>query len=162
MIESWVEIQVSDNSGNSIRHMGGLNDAGEIEQSPVIFKADGFDRKGELIDRHNLWDLVGVSYKRALYPGATDTVALQIQCPSMARLRLSGETQEPGRRDEAFAFTAPARGDAAQLRVQARLWYRKANPAFLDRIYGADRKIRSPITEISTATATIRIIDNEL
>ena len=39
----------------------------------MVFRADGFDRQGELIDRHNLWDLVGASYKRAMYSGMTDT-----------------------------------------------------------------------------------------
>jgi hypothetical protein len=128
-----------------------------VSETPVIFKADGFDRKGELIDRHNLWDLVGASYKRALYPGVTDTVTVGFQCPSMARSRLSGPDQEPGQRTDRFSFAAPATG-MQQLTIEATLWYRKANPDFLDRIYGVEKKVRSPLTAISTATASIRVV----
>ncbi len=157
MIESWVELRVSDSEGNTIHHVGGRDEKGSVQQPPVMFKADGFDRKGELIDRHNLWDMVGASYKRALYPGVTDTVAVRFQCPSMARGRLATGDQEPGRRSEGFSFQAPAKIEGAQLHIVATLWYRKANPEFLDRIYGADKGVRSPLTDISHAAASIRI-----
>ncbi len=162
MIESWVELRVSDSGGNTIHHVGGLDEKGSVQQPPVMFKADGFDRKGELIDRHNLWDMVGASYKRVLYPGVTDTVAVRFQCPSMARGRLATGDQEPGRRSEGFAFQAPAKVEGEQLRIAATLWYRKANPEFLDRIYGADKGLRSPLTDISHATASIRIAKEQV
>jgi hypothetical protein len=157
MIESWVELQVTDDGGNPVYHAGALDERESVSEAPVIYKADGFDRKGDLIDRHNLWDLVGASYKRALYPGVTDTVTAGFQCPSMARGRLSGPGQEPGQRTDHFTFAAPAAG-MQQLTVKATLWYRKANPDFLDRIYGAQKKVRSPLTAISTATASIRVV----
>lgn len=157
MIESWVELQVTNGNGKPVYHVGALDNRDGVSETPVIFKADGFDRKGELIDRHNLWDLVGASYKRALYPGVTDTVTVGFQCPSMARSRLSGTDQEPGQRTDRFSFAAPTNG-MQQLTVKATLWYRKANPDFLDRIYGAEKKVRSPVTAISTATASIRVV----
>ena len=160
MIESWVELRVSDEHDHVVYHAGGLDDGDRVMQPPVIFKADGFDRQGALIDRHNLWDLVGASYKRALYPGATDSVAIGFQCPSMARGRVSADGQEPGTRTDRFSFTVPAASDAPLLNVQATLWYRKANPAFLDRIYGAEKQVRSPVTAISSAAAVIRVARN--
>ena len=43
------------------------------------------------------------------------------------------------------------------LTAHAKLWYRKANPDFLDRVYGHDPVVRSPVTEMSQATAVISI-----
>ena len=158
MIESWIELTVVDEQGNIVHHSGGVDEAtDQVVNSQVLFKADGFDRKGELIDRHNLWDLVGASYKRSLYPGVTDSFEAELVCPSMARGRLDIDTREaPGTRVDEFAVTAAEPGT---LKVRAVLWYRKANPEFLDRVYGAEQDIRSPVTAISEAEATIRVQD---
>ena len=68
MIESWIEVKVTDDSGVVLYHSGELGDDGRVMDSQIWYKADGFDRRGGLIDRHNLWDLVGASYKRSLTP----------------------------------------------------------------------------------------------
>ena len=160
MIESWVELEVTDSKGNVVYRTGNVDsETDEITDSQVIFKADGFDRKGELIDRHNLWDLVGASYKRSMYPGVTDTFEETLQCPSMARGRITDNAREstPGNRSDDFAFEAA--GDD-ELTVRATLWYRKANPAFLDRVYGTESDVRSPIFKVSETFATIAV-ENE-
>ncbi len=156
MIESWVELEVEDSRGRVVYSSGHLDDDQRVISSPVSFRADGFDRRGEAIDRHNLWDLVGASYKRALYPGATDTVETKLQCPSMARGRVvpEGDTETPGRRAEVHSVQAP---QTEQLKVVANLWYRKANPEFLDRVYGAETATRSPLTRIAEAVAYIKV-----
>ena len=38
-----------------------------------MFKAEPVDQYGNLIDRHNLWEMVGVRYRRSLFPGFSDT-----------------------------------------------------------------------------------------
>lgn len=168
MIESWVELRVEDADGRLVYHAGGLDEAGLVVGTPAWFKADGYDREGALIDRHNLWDLVGASYKRALYPGMNDSVMLRFQCPSMARGRLRdpADRERPGRRSEDFqlemldkATMEPIRGP---LSVEATLWYRKANPEFLDRVYGADAGVRSPLTAITEARAEIAVLQAPL
>ncbi len=160
MIESWVELQVTDSDGRLVHHAGAQDEQDNVPEAPVIFKADGFDRQGELIDRHNLWDLVGASYKRVLYPGATDSVTVSFQCPSMARGRVSGKEHGPGRRSDRFSFAVPETADGQQLTVKAILWYRKANPMFLDRIYGEEKRVRAPVTAISSAVATIKVVQD--
>ncbi|MHC5114065.1 MAG: multiheme c-type cytochrome [Planctomycetota bacterium] len=163
MIESWIELKVVSDAGDVLYHSGQLDEDGYIDDTQVWFKADGFDRKGELIDRHNLWDLVGASYKRALYPGVTDTVRVEFQCPSMARKRVAAadERVAPGQRVEDFELPLPAAGAAGELTVTAVLWYRKANPEFLDRVYGAESGVRSPVTEMSRAEFTIEVLPDE-
>ena len=89
MIESWVEVVVTDSSGAEVFRAGGLDDDAGISAAPVVFRSDGYDREGLPIDRHNLWDLVGVDYKRVLYPGMSDTMEVSFQCPSLARGRVA-------------------------------------------------------------------------
>ncbi len=160
MIESWVELKVSDPQGRVLYHVGRLDESGRVSDPPLIYKADGFDRKGELIDRHNLWDLVGASYKRALYPGMTDTAQVRLHCPSLERGRVADADQEPGagRREEQFRFAVPALSGAGELVVEAILWYRKANPDFLERVYGVESGVRSPATPMTRAQARIRVL----
>jgi len=156
MIDSWVELTVTDASGVVVFQTGALDEDDRIQESPVEFRADGFDRRGELIDRHNLWDLVGASYKRSMFPGVTDTVEVTFQCPSMARKRVRDEERvAPGVRIDEFSFGAPV--VVGDLTVTARLLYRKANPMFLDRVYGITSDVRSPVTEMSRESATIRL-----
>jgi cytochrome c554/c'-like protein len=163
MIESWVELTVTDAAGREVFHTGGLDEDARVDESPVVFRADGYDREGELIDRHNLWDLVGASYKRVIYPGMSDTVQITFQCPSLARGRVSPRderTGAPGQRTDVFALAAPAE-IVGPLTVSATLWYRKANPDFLDRVYGYEAGVRAPATAVSEATATIAVLEAE-
>ncbi|MEZ6080562.1 MAG: hypothetical protein R3C56_34285 [Pirellulaceae bacterium] len=163
MIESWIELLVTDANGKAIYHTGAVNTDGTVDRSQVWFKADGFDRQGELIDRHNLWDLVGASYKRSLFPGVTDNVKVELQCPSMARGRViaaGDEKLSPGQRVEDFSIPTANIVAGDELKVEAILHYRKANPEFLNRIYGAENEVRSPITEMARETVRIRIEDD--
>ena len=161
MIESWVELKVVSPDGTVLHHSGAIDDSGYVSDATAIFKSDGFDRQGKLIDRHNLWDLVGASYKRSLFPGVTDAVEFEFRCPSMARGRLSTDQKAlPGSRGDEFSIPIPLEVAGQELRVTATLWYRKANPEFLDRVYGAETKMRSPVTPMSHAAATVKVIDD--
>lgn len=160
MIESWVELIVTDESGRKVYHSGYLDENDHVVQPLAWFKADGFDRESKPIDRHNLWDLVGAAYKRSLYPGVTDMEQVQFVCPSMARPRVLADGDRPGdgQRIDRFEFPAPGEPESHRLTITAIVWYRKANPRFLDRVYGIEAGMRSPITEIARATATVEVL----
>lgn len=153
MIESWLELSVSDSGGEILYHAGILDNGDNVLDSPLIFKSDGFDRKGDLIDRHNLWDLVGAKYKRSMFPGFTDTVHVNVFCPDNA---LSETTRSP-QRSGSFEIPISNQIQPGSITVKAMLWYRKANAAFLKRIYGIDTELRAPITELSKTEAKIQI-----
>jgi hypothetical protein len=158
MIESWVELIVTDGEDRVIYHAGRLDPGGRADDPPVIFKAEGFDRRGDLIDRHNLWDLVGAKYKRSLFPGFTDAVHLDLACPILGA---TIETGSAGSRVAGFEVPAGEAGMENTLHIEAILWYRKANPEFLDRVYGRESGIRSPVTDISRAEASVRLVNAE-
>lgn len=132
MIQSWLEVTVSDEKGNEIYKGGYLDDKGYVKGLPVIYRADGFDRKGEIINRHNLWDLVGASYKRTLYPGMSDNIKVPFMIPESLK---SGQ----------------------KLMVNVKLQYRKANPEFLDQIYPGE-EVRTPITTIAEVNKILTVI----
>ena len=171
MIESWLEVIVTDSQGHVLHHSGGLDARDAVTDPLVWFKADAFDREGELIDRHNLWDLVGKSYQRSLYPGVTDQVEVPVECPSVARRRLASsdgdgveiKRTEEGldQRIETFAISMPSdddNGAVDQVHIEAVLWYRKANPDFLDTMYGEAARMRSPITEMTRVETVIPVV----
>lgn len=171
MIESWVELRVEDERGRLLHHSGGRDERDAVLNSVAWFKADGFDREGGLIDRHNLWDLVGKSYSRSLYPGMTDMVEIPVECQAITLQRAAlglgsgtviADPRSPtAQRIDEFEF-AVGNDDTWQavgaLRVDAILWYRKANPDFLDRVYGVEAAMRAPLTEINRAHAAIRVL----
>lgn len=175
MIESWLEIRVHDDRGRELYRSGQLDDSGVVQDPVVWLKADAFDREGAPIDRHNLWDLVGKSYSRTLYPGMTDRVELPLECPSITLRRLAEQqlmdidaTTDPSavqidrdgqRRIETVAFDLP-QSSPGTLEIEAILWYRKVNPEFMDRVFGGmDQIDPAPrVTEINRARRQVRLI----
>ena len=133
MIQSWVQVTVTDENGKKIYQGGYLDDKGYVKGLPVIYRADGFDREGNIINRHNLWDLVGASYKRTLYPGMSDSIKATFTVPENLAV-------------------------GTKLAVNVKLQYRKANPEFLDEVYGEDKNIRTPVTTISETNTNIEIV----
>lgn len=153
LIESWLEVKIRESDGEVIFHGGALDSGDEALNAPIIFKADGFDREGGPIDHHNLWDMVGAKYKRSMFPGFTDTVNLDLLCPSTA----DRNAKHAPRRTANFEAPTSPSARSGSLTIKAVLWYRKANVAFLKRIYGEDTSIRTPVTAISRAEKTIVI-----
>jgi hypothetical protein len=99
-----------------------------------MFKAEPVDEHGNLIDRHNLWEMVGVRFRRSLFPGFSD--------------------------QEAFTFTAPSRAQA-QLHVEARLMYRKIDQFLLNVLFGPESGLTSRVTVVSEDRRTIRVVPRD-
>ena len=83
IIQAWVEIVVTDQDGNKVFASGQRDDKHFIQPGSFIFKAEPVDQYGNLIDRHNLWEMVGVRYKRAMFPGFSDQAEFTFPCPTM-------------------------------------------------------------------------------
>ena len=130
IIQAWVELQVTDPRGHLVYHSGKVDDRHFIEPGSFMFKAEPVDQYGNLIDRHNLWEMVGVRYRRSLFPGFSDR--------------------------EKFTFACPAAG-VSELHVTARLMYRKADQYLLNFLFGKESGITAPITVLSEDRKTIRV-----
>jgi hypothetical protein len=147
IIQAWVEVVARDGAGRELLRSGTLDAENFIPAGSFIFKAEGIDREGNLIDKHNLWEMVGARFKRALFPDFTDSAEFQLLCPSLADT--TPDSGEPESRVYEF-------GDAAEgpITIEARLLYRKFDQYLLDYALPG-RSATSPVTVMASDTATI-------
>jgi hypothetical protein len=134
IIQSWVELVVKDDAGSVVYSSGTRDSTHFIAPGSFMFKAEPVDEHGNLIDRHNLWEMVGVRFRRSLFPGFSD--------------------------QEAFTFTAPSRAQA-QLHVEARLMYRKIDQFLLNVLFGPESGLTSRVTVVSEDRRTIRVVPRD-
>jgi hypothetical protein len=151
IIQSWVELRVTDAAGAELFASGTVDERHFIRPGAFMFKAEPVDQYGNLIDRHNLWEMVGVRYRRSLFPGFSDTAEYSFRCPGG-----SDGVSQPTGAAHAFRFAAPA-GTAGPLRITARLLYRKVDQYLLNFMFGEDSGLTMPVTEMARAEATLRV-----
>ncbi|MCH7858322.1 MAG: hypothetical protein IID14_01330 [Candidatus Marinimicrobia bacterium] len=151
IIQAWVELIVTDQDGNEIFASGKVDEGHFIQPGSFIFKAEAVDQYGNLIDRHNLWEMVGVRYRRTLYPGSSDRVEYAFSCPSTWPIVDGGLAT-----DEEFTLKVPD-SEVTELHVTARLLYRKVDQYFLNFVLGDDSGITAPVTAISEDRKTIKV-----
>ncbi len=154
IIQAWVEIEVTDQAGNVVFSSGQRDERHFIEPGSFIFKAEPVDEAGNLIDRHNLWEMVGVRYRRAMFPGFSDRAEYSFLCP-VSMLPSSDTTATPSL-DTEVGFAAPG-ATGATLTVNAKLLYRKADQFLLNFLFTEESGLTAPITVMSEDQFTIRV-----
>ncbi|MDX1389986.1 MAG: hypothetical protein R3344_12395, partial [Acidobacteriota bacterium] len=155
IIQSWLEVEVADETGNVVFQSGTIDEDHMVAPGSFLFKAEPVDQSGNLIDRHNLWEMVGVRYRRALFPGYSDTVEYAVACPATQLV----PTPPAGELGPGGALAVEVPGDSTEYRVTARLKYRKVDQFLLNFLFGEDAGVTAPVTEISQATALVRVAD---
>jgi hypothetical protein len=155
IIQSWIELKVTDPAGKVVFASGTVDDRHFIQPGSFMFKAEPVDQYGNLIDRHNLWEMVGVRYRRSLFPGFSDTAEYVFHCPGGAE----GASQ-PTSDARGFTFAAPRSG-VGRLQVTARLLYRKIDQYLLNFMFGESSGLTMPVTEMARAEATILVQSRE-
>lgn len=157
IIQSWVEIVVRDQNGHVVFTSGERDQRHFIRPGSFIFKAEPVDQYGKLIDRHNLWEMVGVRYRRALFPGQSDRAEYAFQCPVAS---VPGPVEHAGApsesRRESYQFRAPTR--VTRLDVTSRLMYRKIDQFLLNFLFGESSGITAPVTVLSQDSASIAVV----
>ena len=151
IIQAWVELRVTDDAGEVVYQSGILDEANFIEPGSFIFKAEAVDQYGNLIDRHNLWEMVGVRFKRSLFPGFADQATYTFSC---AGTSIGEEPPFQLERTHQLDLTAQHTGN---LHVSARLQYRKIDQFLLNFLLGEDNKVTAPVTTLSEAQGVIPV-----
>ncbi len=154
IIQAWVEIVVTDQNGKIIFESGRRDERHFIEPGSFIFKAEAVDQFGNLIDRHNLWEMVGVRYRRALFPGFSDRAEFTFSCPATLIPTTNPDPRAP---IEGEVELAAPKGAVTELRVSAKLLYRKVDQFLLNFLLGEESGLTSPVTVMSEAEETIRV-----
>ncbi|MBI4906563.1 MAG: hypothetical protein HY820_23240 [Acidobacteria bacterium] len=150
MIQSWVELRIKDDRGRNVFSSGQRDERNFLEPGTFLFKAEPVDQYGNLIDRHNLWEMVGVRYRRSLFPGYSDTVEYNVICPSGGPRQTSRNA--PAVRE--FPVPEAARGT---LHVTATLRYRKIDQFLLNYVLGEKSGLTAPVADIASATTRVTV-----
>ncbi len=150
IIQSWIELVVTDADGQVVYESGLIDEKGYLSEGAFIFKAEGIDRHGNLIDKHNLWEMVGARFKRSLFPGYSDTARYEFTCPSA----LAATEPLPPQQETSVPVPANVRGP---LTVKARLRYRKVDQTLIDFVF-PDKGLTAPITDLSETEGTVEIL----
>lgn len=149
IIQAWVELTVTDQDGNIVYSSGTQDEEHFIEPGAFMFKAEPVDQYGNLIDKHNLWEMVGVRYRRSMFPGFSDKAEFSFACPSTTKTSAGERAPVP---QTEFAFNA---NKAGELQVTAKLLYRKFDQFLLNFLFGADAGLTAPVTVMSEDKKTI-------
>ncbi|MDP6763618.1 MAG: multiheme c-type cytochrome [Planctomycetota bacterium] len=157
IIQAWIEVRVTDADGQVVFHTGTVDERNFVEPGSYMFKAEPVDRYGNLIDRHNLWEMVGVRFKRSLFPGAAEVARFSFDCPGAAPAVTQGDGGAGGGAEDApepyrVLTPASARGP---FEVSAMLHYRKFDQFLLNFAFGEDSGLTAPITTVAEASATV-------
>lgn len=151
IIQAWVELVAKDDQGRVIYETGTVDPKGFIKSGTFMFKAEPVDQYGNLIDRHNLWEMVGVRYRRSLFPGFSDTAEFSFLCPQLAPVRAKKFPQEL-----AYRVNVP-RTSARSIHIEARLCYRKIDQYLMNFIFGEKEGLTAPITVMASQARVIEI-----
>jgi len=158
IIQSWVEVTVRDQNGTVVFESGQRDDKHFINPGSFIFKAEPVDQYGKLIDRHNLWEMVGVRYRRSMFPGQSDRAEFTFNCPATsARPTPASATGGGEIGDQRYAFRSPA-GRVTRLDVSAKLLYRKVDQFLLNFLFGESSGITAPVTLVSEDSSSIEVV----
>ncbi len=146
LIQSWIEVQAKDETGRVVFSSGKPDEKKMIPPGTFLFKAEPVDQYGNLIDRHNLWEMVGVRFRRSLFPGYSDVAPYSFSCAGAATAPSSVRS-----------VTVPPSGPGA-VTVTATLHYRKLDQYLVDFLFPG-KGLSAPITDLAEARATIRVLD---
>jgi len=164
LIQSWVELRVTDQSGQVVFESGQRDTSNFISPGAVMLKSEPVDQYGNLIDRHNLWEMVGVRYRRSIFPGMSDRADFSFTCPgavvSSAAIQtftpMSSNRDGSPRTSQTAAVRVP-RGRVTELRVHARLLYRKYDQFMINYLFGNNSGLSAPVTVMSEDEKTVRV-----
>ncbi len=151
IIQSWVEITVKDQDGNIVYKSGHTDKDHFIQPGSFVFKVEPVDQYGNLIDKHNLWEMVGVRFNRSMFPGFTDQAEFMFNCPSS----VASEVRQDSSRDQ-FSFKIPSK-KITRLDVTARLMYRKIDQFLINYLFGKNSGLTTPITVLSQDQKSIAV-----
>jgi hypothetical protein len=152
IIQGWIEIVVSDERGKEIFSSGKVDSLHFIEPGSFIFKVEPVDQYGNLIDKHNLWEMVGVRYNRSMFPGFSDQANYTFSCPGKVN-----EPEPPQDKKKEVSFRIPE-DPSGKLIVRARLNYRKMDQFLVNFLFGPNSNLTTPVTVMSEDVKSIKII----
>ncbi len=153
IIQSWVELRVTAATGQVVFTSGGRDARHFLAPGTVLFKAEPIDQHGNLIDRHNLWEMVGVRFRRSLFPGYSDAFDYRLPYAVHSTRDL---TPRPAGGFEGQVVTMPPLAPG-RYRVDAVLNYRKVDQFLLNYLLGERPGLTAPVVALADASAWLDV-----
>jgi len=158
LIQSWLEVTVTNDKGNVVWTSGKRDSKNFLSPGTFLFKAEPVDQNGNLIDRHNLWEMVGVRFRRALFPGYSDTVNFTIPCSGVMATGTNAPISVSGTNAiEIASSKIPAPQQTGEYRIAVSLQYRKIDQFLLNFLFGEKNTLTSPVTQIAHDELIVRV-----
>ena len=157
IIQSWLAIRVTDDSGRVVWTSGQRDARNFLEPGTFLFKAEPVDQHGNLIDRHNLWEMVGVRFRRALFPGHSDSVSFNISCSGSSFAAAERKPVRDGNDLELQTPAVPAPLEPGSYHIDVSLEYRKVDQFLLNHLFGATNTFTAPVTQIARTNLVVRV-----
>ncbi|MBB3063168.1 multiheme c-type cytochrome [Microbulbifer rhizosphaerae] len=83
--QAWVELLVRDATGKAVYSSGTLSEDGYLDQDAHIYRSIPVDRHGKQVWTHELFNMVGETYKNVIAPGGSDIAEYQFEVPSWVK-----------------------------------------------------------------------------
>ncbi len=83
--EAWLYLAAIDGQGRKIHESGVLDAQGDVDADAYFYKSIPIDRQGDEVWRHDLFNMVGDSFKRVIPPGGTDVTIFSFKIPDWAK-----------------------------------------------------------------------------
>ena len=77
--------RVTDAANNLIYESGGLNDDQTLQKDSTIYQSIPVDREGNHVWKHDLFNMIGVSYRKFIPSGGADVANYNFKIPSWAK-----------------------------------------------------------------------------
>ncbi len=83
--EAWVHFLVTDGQGRRIYESGYLDQNNDVDEEAYFYRSIPIDRAGNAVWRHDLFNMVGDSFKRIIPPGGSDVSTFSFKVPDDAK-----------------------------------------------------------------------------
>jgi hypothetical protein len=127
--EAWIELLVMDAEARRVYDSGALDDDNQVDPAAHFYRSLPVDRNGNLVWKHDLFNMVGESFKRVIRAGNSDIIDYSFAVPFWAK---------------------------SPLTVTATLKYRKLNDRYA-RWALKDRYVPIPVVDLAWDSLTIPI-----
>jgi hypothetical protein len=83
--EVWVHFVVTDGQNQVVYESGAVGADGTVDEDAYFYRSLPVDKEGKLVWRHDLFRMVGDTFKNVIEPGGADVVTYRFTVPAWAK-----------------------------------------------------------------------------
>ena len=87
--QAWIELLVMDAEGQPVYSSGGIDKDNKVDSHAYFYRSLPIDRSGNLVWKHDLFNMVGESFRRVIKAGESDIVDYTFTIPSWVKSPLT-------------------------------------------------------------------------